>query len=154
MPFMNLYNLTKAGITQYQAELTELLARRPAVMERVKAARETSFADEDGEHAAAYQELDALESRIAAIENILHHAKLIPAARGAKKIQLGSTVKLQDGKRTHQFCVVGTAEADPRHGKISDESPIGRALLNKQKGDQVTVQTPTKAISYVIVAVM
>lgn len=145
------YSLTREGITELEQELAALIAERGPIAERIKTAREFGDLAENAEYSAARQEQERAETRIAEIENILQNAKVIKKPKGDSKVQLGSTVKLKgkDGK-TKEFQVVGTVEADPLHGKISDESPIGQALLGKKEGDSVEIVTPAAKTTYKI----
>src|SRR5665213_521723 len=141
-----LFRLTKQGVDELKAELVELTSQRSAVADRIKTAREFGDLAENAEYSSARQEQEKNESRISEIEHILQNAELIKAPRTARAVQLGSTVKLKGvGGKTKEFQVVGTVEADPLNGKISDESPIGQALLGKKVGDSVEIQTPTES---------
>jgi transcription elongation factor GreA len=145
------FYLTKEGITELEAELKELIEQRGPIAERIKTAREFGDLSENAEYSSARQEQERVESRIADIENILQNVEIIEKPKGDSKVQLGSTVKLkdEDGK-TKEFQVVGTVEADPMNGKISDESPIGQALLGKKEGEEVEIKTPAETTSYKI----
>ncbi len=145
------FRLTQAGINELKAELKQLVGERKAIAERIKEAREFGDLAENAEYSAARLEQDKAETRIAEIENILQNVELIKAPKGDSKVALGSTVSLKsaDGK-TKQFQVVGTVEADPLNGKISDESPIGKALLGKKEGDAVEIKTPADTTSYTV----
>jgi transcription elongation factor GreA len=81
----------------------------------------------------------------------LQNVEIIKKPRGDSKIQLGSHVKLKNDGKTKEFQIVGTVEADPLSGKISDESPIGRALLGKKEGEAVEITTPNETTTYKIV---
>ncbi len=145
------FYLTKEGITELEAELKELIEQRGPIAERIKTAREFGDLSENAEYSSARQEQERVESRIADIENILQNVEIIEKPKGDSKVQLGSTVKLkdEDGK-TKEFQVVGTVEADPMNGKISDESPIGQALLGKKEGEEVEIKTPAETTTYKI----
>lgn len=145
------FALTREGITELENELAALIAERSPIAERIKTAREFGDLAENAEYSAARQEQERAETRIAEIENILQNAQVIKKPKGDSKVQLGSTVKLKgkDGK-TKEFQVVGTVEADPLNGKISDESPIGQALLGKKEGDTVEISTPAATTAYKI----
>ncbi len=148
------FRLTQSGINELQAELKALQSDRSAVAERIKDAREFGDLAENAEYSSARLEQDKAETRIAEIENILQNVEVIKAPKGDSKVSLGSTVSLKsaDGK-TKQFQVVGTVEADPLNGKISDESPIGKALLGKKVGDKVEIKTPAETQHYDIVGI-
>lgn len=145
------FKLTKDGIEELQAELTKLQSMRGEIAERIKSAREFGDLAENAEYTSAMQEKEHNETRVAEIENILLNAEVIAKPKGDSKVQVGSQVSLksEDGK-TKQFQVVGTVEADPLNGKISDESPIGQALLGKKQGETVEIKTPADSTSYVI----
>jgi len=132
------FYLTKEGIDELKSELEELISQRGPIAERIKTAREFGDLSENAEYSAARQEQERVESRIAEIEHILLNVEVITKPKGDSKVQLGSTVTLKDGE-TKTFQVVGTVEADPMNGKISDESPIGKALMGKKVGEEVEI---------------
>ena len=144
------FYLTKEGVVELEAERAELVSQRGPIAERIKTAREFGDLSENAEYSSARQEQERVESRIAEIENILQNVEIIKKPKGDSKVQLGSTVKLSGGGKSKQFQVVGTVEADPLSGKISDESPIGKALLGKKEGDTVEIKTPAETIVYKI----
>jgi transcription elongation factor GreA len=143
------FHLTKEGVTELESELKVLVKQRGPVAERIKNAREFGDLAENAEYISAREEQERLESRIGEIENILQNVDVIKKPRGDSKVQLGSTVKLNNGS-TKVFQVVGTVEADPLEGKISDESPIGKALMGKKLGDEVEIVTPAETCVYKI----
>ena len=148
------FKLTQAGIDELKAELATLISERSEVAERIKTAREFGDLAENAEYSSARQEQEKAENRIGEIENILQNVAVITQPKGDSKVQLGSTVKLKsDDGKTKQFQVVGTVEADPLNGKISDESPIGMALLGKKSGEDVEIKTPAETTSYKIVEI-
>lgn len=145
------FYLTKEGIKELETELKELIEQRGPIAERIKTAREFGDLSENAEYSSARQEQERVESRIAEIENILQNVEVIKKPNGDSKVQLGSTVKLKDeAGKTKEFQVVGTVEADPMNGKISDESPIGQALLGKKEGEAVEIKTPAETATYKI----
>lgn len=149
-----LFHLTKEGITELEAELADLTGRRPDLAERIKSAREFGDLAENAEYTSARAEQEKTESRIAEIEHILQNVDIIKKPKADSKVQLGSTVKLKDGgNKQKEFQVVGTVEADPLNGKISDESPIGKALMNKKVGDEVEIVTPAETATYKVVEI-
>lgn len=150
-----LFYLTKEGVKELEEEHQELVSKRPALAERIKTAREFGDLSENAEYSSARQEQEKVESRISEIENILQNVELIKKPKGDNKVQLGSSVKLKssDGKTSKEFQVVGTVEADPLNGKISDESPIGQALLGKKLGEEVEISTPAETCTYKIAAI-
>lgn len=147
------FHLTAEGVTELEAELVELKGQRGAIAERIKTAREFGDLSENAEYSAARQEQEKNENRIAELEHILQNVELIKKTNGEKKVQLGSKVELVAGKKKQQLQVVGTVEADPLEGKISDESPIGQALLGKKLGDQVEINQANEPVAYKITAI-
>lgn len=145
------FRLTKEGVAELQSELDALVARRSEIADAIKTAREQGDLSENAEYHAAKDDHERTEGRISELEAILTSVEIITKPKGDSKVQLGSTVSLksEDGK-TKQFQVVGTVEADPLEGKISDESPIGRALLGKNEGDDVEIVTPAETATYKI----
>ncbi len=148
-----LFRLTQAGVDELKAELDNLIAKRAGIADSIKTARELGDLAENAEYQSARGEQDRNEARISEIENILQNAEIIKKPRGAAKVQLGSEVKLKSSGKTKDFQVVGTVEADPLNGKISDESPIGQALLGKKEGEAVNIVTPTDTTTYKIVSI-
>jgi transcription elongation factor GreA len=149
------FHLTKEGITELQTELAELIAQRGPIAERIKAAREFGDLAENAEYTSARQEQERVESRIAEVEHILQNVELITKPRVDGKVRLGSSVILKnsEGGKSKEFQVVGTVEADPLNGKISDESPIGQALLGKKVGEEVEIKTPAETATYKVVEI-
>src|SRR4051812_33259748 len=146
-----LFRLTQAGVDELQTELDSLIAKRAGIADAIKTAREQGDLAENAEYQSARAEQDRNEARISEIENVLLNVEIIQKPRGDSKVQLGSVVKLKGDGKTKEFQVVGTVEADPLEGKISDESPIGQALLGKKEGDSVEITTPAGSDSYKIV---
>ncbi|GMU41165.1 MAG: transcription elongation factor GreA [Chloroflexota bacterium] len=138
--------LTKAGYQRLVEELHELkTVKRAEVAELIRDAQELGPDQLDAQYEDAKNQQAFLEGRIAEIERALENAALIDeeAAHKSKVVQLGSsvTVKGADGK-SRKYQLVGPTEADPTQGRISHKSPVGRSLLGKKRGDQVTIQTP------------
>lgn len=143
------FSLTQAGIDELTQELVTLIAERGPIAEKIKTAREFGDLSENAEYQTARLEQERLEARISEVEHILNNVEVIAKPKGDSKVQLGSMVTLKNGA-TKQFQVVGTVEADPLQGKISDESPIGQALLGKKVGDAVEIKTPAETATYKI----
>lgn len=147
-----LFHLTQTGIDELKAELANLVSQRPAGAERIKYARELGDLSENAEYQTAREEQDRLETRISEVNHILKNVQTIKKPKSNGEVKLGSTVKLKDGV-TQTFQVVGTIEADPLNGKVSDESPIGKALLGKKVGDKLELKTPTETAIYKIISI-
>lgn len=127
-------NLTKQGKLDLETELKELVARRPAIAERLQIARSFGDLSENQEYSDARAEQKAVENRIAEIEDILKNAKLIRNA-SHDKVAMGATVTVTLNGKRQKYSIVGPVEANPLDGKISDKSPIGQALMGKKVGD-------------------
>jgi len=146
-----LFHLTQAGIDELKAELEVLKVKRVETAEAIKVARELGDLSENAEYQSARQEQERNDGRIDEIEHILANVDVIKGGSG-KQVTLGSTVTLK-GKKELVFQVVGTIEADPLAKKISDESPIGKALLGKKEGEEVEIVTPAETATYKIHAI-
>ena len=146
------YQITQEGKSELEVELTELKGRRGNIAEKIANARDYGDLSENAEYDAAREEQGLVESRIAEIEDILMNAEIIKAG-STSKVGLGSKVELKTGNKPVTFSVVGPVEADPLEGKISDESPIGEALLGKKVGDHAVITTPKGEIDYEIVKI-
>jgi transcription elongation factor GreA len=148
------YFLTQQGVDELSTELKELVGQRGQIAERIKTAREFGDLSENAEYTSARQEQERVEGRIAEIEHILQNVEIIEKKKDNGEVGLGSTVKLKNhGSGTKEFQVVGTVEADPMNGKISDESPIGQALLGKKVGEEVEINTPAETTVYKVVEI-
>jgi transcription elongation factor GreA len=145
-----MYQITDEGKRELEAELAELIGRRGAIADKIAEARDFGDLSENAEYDSAREEQGLVESRVAEIEDILLNAELIKAAKSSKVI-LGSKVELKSGKKNTTYSVVGPVEANPLEGKISNESPLGEALMGKKVGDSATISTQKGEISYTIV---
>ncbi len=138
--------LTPEGLEKLQAELEELTTtKRREVAERIKDAREYGDISENSEYDDAKNEQAMLEARIANIEERLRSATVVKAEDLTNDVvQVGSlvNVKDQDSGKSDQFSIVGSTEANPAENRLSNESPVGRALIGHKKNDVVTVQLP------------
>lgn len=143
------YQITIEGKEELARELEGLKGRRGEIAEKIAEARDYGDLSENAEYDAAREEQGVVETRIAEIEEILQNAEIITV--GAKGVVgLGSTVEMTTGAKTVTYTVVGPVEADPLAGKISNESPIGEALLGKKVGDTVVITTPKGELSYTV----
>lgn len=144
-----MFRLTQDGVDELKRELSQLMSDRTEIAERIKVAREFGDLSENAEYQSARGDQEKNDARIQEVEHILQNLEIIKAPKGDSKVQLGSKVKLKsaDGK-TKEFQVVGTVEADPLAGKISDESPIGKMLLGKRVGDEIELKIPAETVTY------
>lgn len=145
------YHLTSEGKVELETELAELISNRSGIAEKIANARDYGDLSENAEYDAAREEQASLETRIAELEDILKNADIIKPTKSST-IKVGSTVHLENGKKV-SYQVVGPVEADPLEGKISNESPIGAALIGKKVGEKVTITTPKGQVVYSIEAV-
>lgn len=143
-----LYHLTVEGKKELEAELEDLKNRRGAVAEKIANARDYGDLSENAEYDAAREEQGQVESRISEIEDIVKNADIIKAGTQNGTVRVGSVVMVKNGNKSMTYQIVGPVEADPLEGKISNESPIGEALLGTKVGDSVTIQTPKGATTY------
>lgn len=148
-----LYHLTDEGKKELENELEELKGRRGDIAEKIANARDYGDLSENAEYDAAREEQAQVESRIAELEEILKNADIIKPTKNNGTVQVGSTVALVNDGKTATYTVVGPVEADPLEGKISNESPIGAALMGKKEGDEVAIKTPKGKTTYTIKAV-
>lgn len=143
--------LTREGLEKLEAELEHLrTVRRVEVAERLhRALEEGGELVENAEYEDAKNEQAFVEGRILHLEQILSNAEVIGDDVSSDSVQLGSIVTVQEnGRKPETFHVVGAVEANPREGKISNESPLGRALMGSQVGDEVTIDAPDGALTF------
>lgn len=145
------YQITEDGRTELEAELQDLKSRRGEIADKIAEARDYGDLSENAEYDSAREEQGLVETRIAEIEDILMNAEIIKA-RKSNKVNVGSTVEVKNGK-AFTYKIVGPVEADPMNGKISNESPLGIALMDKSVGDTATITTPKGDTTYTIVAI-
>jgi transcription elongation factor GreA len=146
--------LTKEGLAKLEQELEHLrTVRRPEVAERIHQAKELASTQNNAEYDDAKNEQAFVEGRILTLEKIIQNAVIIDEeeAHHSTRVRLGAsvTVTTHDGNE-QRFTIVGTAEADPKRGRISNESPVGRVLLGKRVGDEVQVNAPKGALRFTI----
>jgi len=147
--------ITRKGLEKLQAELDELRnVQRPEVAERIKLAKEFGDIMENSEYDSAKNDQGWIEGRIATLEKMVRNAQIIEETRRSTKlVALGSRVKVKDEFGEETFTIVGPVEADPAKGRISLESPVGKALIGRLKGDKVKVKTPSGSRSLVILTI-
>lgn len=136
--------LTQEGFDKLQEELDYLrTAKRQEVADRLREAADGEDLIENAEYEAAKNEQAFVEGRIQELEILLATAKIISEQKSSDNVQVGSKVVIQEeGYDEEAFVIVGAAEARPKEGRISNESPLGKALIGHKKGDLVTVQAP------------
>lgn len=127
-------SLTASGKKELERELDELIKERPVIAEKIATARSFGDLSENEEYSSARNEQKIAENRIVEIQEILKNAKVIRAGK-KDKVALGATVALTMGGRKVEYTLVGPTEANPLEGKISDASPIGKALMGHKVGE-------------------
>ena len=144
--------LTAEGLHKLEEELDHLkTVHRQEVNERIRQAKEFGDITENAEYEDAKQEQAFVEGRILKLEAMIRNARLIDESEFTSgEVHLGATVKVKDvtNNRSFEFTIVGSAESDPGNQRISNEAPIGRALMGKKKGDEVVVITPKGSVNY------
>jgi transcription elongation factor GreA len=149
--------LTQEGLTKLEQELDELkTVHRKEVNDRIRQAKEFGDISENAEYEDAKQEQAFVEGRILRLEQMIRNARIIDASGAmAEEVQLGASVKVKDARsgEVFEFSIVGSAESDPPNKRLSNESPLGRALIGRRKGDTVDVETPRGKVQYKIEAV-
>lgn len=147
-----LHKITADGRKELEKELVELKNRRSGVVDKIAEARDFGDLKENSEYDLAREEQGLIETRIAEIQDILLNAEIIKSGNKSA-VAIGSKVELKFNGKTATYTVVGPIEADPMEGRISNESPIGGAMLGRKIGDAFTIQTPKGEISYEVVSI-
>ena len=148
--------LTREGLKKYEDELHELkVIRRKEVAQKIKEAREQGDLSENAEYDAAKDEQRDIEARIEELEKILKNVEVVDMeddSENLEKVSFGLAVKVKDNEfgDEMEFKIVGATEANSLKGKISNESPLGKALIGAKKGDIVSVEAPAGVIEYTI----
>ena len=148
--------LTREGLKKYEEELHELkVIRRKEVAQKIKEAREQGDLSENAEYDAAKDEQRDIEARIEGLEKILKNVEVVDMeddSENLEKVSFGLGVKVKDNEfgDEMEFKIVGATEANSLKGKISNESPLGKALIGAKKGDIVSVEAPAGVIEYTI----
>jgi len=147
--------LTASGLKKLEGELEHLhTVRRQEVAQRLREAMQGGELIDNAEYEAAKNEQAFIEGRILEVEYIVSQAKLIEPGKATDVVCIGRTVVVkQNGKKRETFTIVGAAEADPKAGLISNESPLGQALLDHKVGDEVEVIAPAGVLRFRIVKI-
>jgi len=149
--------LTSEGVQNYENELEHLkTVVRKEVAEKIKVARSFGDLSENSEYDEAKNEQAKVEARISEIENILKHAKIIDESELSNEhVHIGSKIKVHDFDMDEEleYHIVSSSEADPFNGKLSDESPVGAALIGHQVNDIVTVEAPYGELKFKILEI-
>jgi len=148
------YLLTQEGLMKLNEELKVLInEKRKEVIERIREAAAHGDLSENADYAQAREEQSFIEGRIQEIEDMVKNAEIITASTQHSTVTIGSTVKVKTNGAEKTYAIVGSNEANPGEGKISNESLVGKALLGKKAGDKVSVTTPAGDVEYEIVSI-
>lgn len=144
--------VTQEGYDKLKAEFDELSRKRPGVLTRMVVAREQGDLSENAGYHAAKEELGNIDRRLRELKLLLRFAD-VSQNKETDIVAFGSIVKVYDGQNEIEFTIVSAIEADPVDMKISDVSPIGRALLGKKIGEEVVIETPGGKMSYKVLEI-
>ena len=148
------YLLTQEGLTKLSEELKHLINdRRKEVIERIREAAAHGDLSENADYAQAREEQSFIEGRIQEIEDMIKNAEIITASHHHSNVTIGATITVKIDGQEKTYTIVGSNEANPQQGKISNESLVGRALLGRKIGDSVTVETPAGPKVYEITVI-
>lgn len=148
------YLLTPEGLQKLNEELKTLISeKRKEIIERISEAAAHGDLSENADYAQAREEQSFIEGRIQEIEDIIKNAEIIQASSHRSTITIGSTTKIKVGGSEKTYTIVGSNEANPREGKISNESLVGKALLGHKVGEKFNVTTPAGEMEYEIVGI-
>ena len=146
--------LSREGLEKLREELDEMVnVRRAEVAARIHEAKEHGDITENAEYEDAKNEQAFVEGRIQSLSALIKNAVMIDENHSTTHVQIGSTVELEADGAKERYTIVGSAEASPADGKISNESPVGKALLGRKKGDKVVVSVPAGDSTYKIVGI-
>lgn len=144
--------LTKEGLKELKAELEQLkTVGRKEVAQKIQTAIEYGDLSENAEYDEAKNEQALIEARVVQLEQMIKHAEIIKDDKKSNVVKIGTTVVLKSSKDgIAEYTIVGSVEADPLNGKISNESPVGAAMLGKKEKEKIDVKTPSGIIKYEI----
>lgn len=152
--------ITEEGLKKLEEELAKLKEKRKEIAQRIQGAKELGDLSENAEYIEARDSQAFNEGRIIELENIIKNAVIVNGRSRSKTIQVGSRIKVKSlggdfssQNQTESFSIVGSNEARPAEGKISNESPLGRAFVGHKAGETVEVEAPRGKIKYKIVAI-
>lgn len=143
--------LTAEGLERLKEELRVLkFVRRKEIAGKIERAKELGDLSENAEYQEAKDEQAFTEGRILELETILNTATVVAAPSGTKEVEIGSTARVRSNGDERTYVIVGANEADPAHGKISNESPLGRSLIGRHVGEEFEVVVPKGKVTYTV----
>ena len=148
------HQVTEEGLKKMKAELEKLRSQdRPQTVKRMALARELGDLSENADYQDAREQLAFIEGRIEELEAILENAEVVMLQTGSNVAQIGTTITIETNGKSVTYEIVGANEGDPLTGKLSAESPVGRALVGHAQGDVVDVKTPNGVVKYKILKI-
>ncbi len=145
--------LSQEGLQQHRQELEDLRFKRQEIAKRLEEAKALGDLSENQEYISAREAQAFNEGKILELEQLLRDVIVIDQNRKSSIVRIGSSVEVKANGKSQKFMIVGSEEADPRNGKISNESPLGKAFLERKAGEDVSVETPGGKVSYKIITV-
>jgi len=146
--------VTKEGLEKFKEELNHLKkVKRSEVSDRIRKAIEEGDISESGEYSEAKDEQAFVEGKIIELSNRIKNAVVIKKGRKADKVEMGSTVTVKSAGQEAKYVIMGSSEANPSEGKISNESPLGRAFFGCSAGEEVEVETPKGVTKFKILTI-
>lgn len=145
--------LTVEGLEKIKKELADLKIRRKAIIDRIQTAKEFGDLSENAEYDDARNEQSFVEGRIQELDEMIKQAKVVARQAGGATVALGSKVKVEVEGEKETYELVGVNESDPLSGKVSIESPIGKALMGAKKGETVEVSAPGGKLEYKVLEI-
>jgi transcription elongation factor GreA len=148
------YLLTQEGLQKLNDELKELISqKRPEVIERIREAASHGDLSENADYAQAREEQSFIEGRVLEIEDIIKNAEIITTNSHGSTVTIGSTVTVKINGNEKKYTIVGSNEANPKEGKISNESLVGNALLGRKAHEKFKINAPAGEMEYEIVSI-
>ena len=145
--------ISQEGLEQLKKELEDLKKRRQEIARRLEEAKALGDMSENAEYQEAREDQAFNEGKIVELEQTIKDAVIISKNRKNDMVRVGSIVEVKSDNGKQKFNIVGSEEANPIEGRISNESPLGRCFLNKKKGDEVIAETPKGKVRYKIVGI-
>lgn len=145
--------LSQEGLEQHRQELEDLRFKRQEIAKRLEEAKALGDLSENQEYISAREAQAFNEGKVLELEQLLRDVIVIDKNRKSSTVRIGSSVEVRTNGKNQKFMIVGSEEADPRNGKISNESPLGKAFLGHKAGEAVDVETPSGKVDYKIVTV-
>lgn len=146
--------ITPEGLEKLKQELNELrTVKRPELIQRIQDAKELGDLSENADYQSAKEEQSFIEGKIMDLEDLVKNAVIVKRAKSNGKVGIGSEVKIKSGSAEFQYIITGSNESDPLSGKISNESPLGQAIMDRSAGDEFLITTPNGEMRYKILEV-